>query len=138
MATNGRNILVYNNSVTPAALIGGMKSNEVQTECELQEISSPGDGEWKHYIKGRKSGSIQVGYLVLASSALDGGSNPVQDLLKVGTTYTLVFKGRGNNDTTGVKGDYILKTCKINSVIGNLVTGSFQFVLNGALVAPSS
>lgn len=131
MATNGNAILVYYGST----LIAGMKSNEIQTECDLQEVSSPGDGDWKHYIKGRKSGSIQVGYLVVADTSAVGvsGGNGVRDLLLPGTSFTLVFKKRGANDSAGVSGSYILKTCKINSVIGNLVTGSFHFVLNGAL-----
>lgn len=131
MATNGNAILVYYGST----LIAGMKSNEIQTECDLQEVSSPGDGDWKHYIKGRKSGSIQVGYLVVADTSAMGvsGGNGVRDLLLPGTSFTLVFKKRGANDSAGVSGSYILKTCKINSVIGNLVTGSFHFVLNGAL-----
>ena len=135
MATNGNAILVYYGDVTPTNLIAGMKSNEMQTECDLQEVSSPGDGDWKHYKKGRKSGSIQVGYLVAADTSAMGvsGGNGIRDLLLAGESYTLVFKKRGANDSAGVSGSYILKTCKINSVIGNLVTGSFHFVLNGAL-----
>jgi hypothetical protein len=131
MATNGNNILVYYGS----SLIAGMKSNEIQVDCDLEEISSPGDGDWKHYKKGRKSGELTVGYLVMAdTSAMGvGGSNGVRDLLLAGNSYTLVFKKRSAYDSAGVSGSYILKTVKIDSVRGNLVRGSFRFVLNGGL-----
>jgi hypothetical protein len=131
MATNGNVILVYSGST----LIAGMKSNEMQTECDLEPVSAPGDGDWKHYKKGRKGGDLQIGYLVAADTSAMGvsGGNGVRDLLLPGTSFNLVFKKRGANDSAGVSGSYILKTCKINSVIGNLVTGSFHFVLNGAL-----
>jgi len=127
---NGNAILVYNNT----SLVGGMKSNDVQTDCDLQEISSPTQGAWKAYIKGRKSGDIQIGYLLLSNSALGvSGETGVRDLLQVGNTFTLVFKERNAADSAGVKGTYILKTCKISSIQGNLVSGSFHFVLSGAL-----
>jgi hypothetical protein len=130
MATNGNNILVYYGS----SLIAGMKSNEIQVDCDLEEISSPGDGDWKHYKKGRKSGELTVGYLVMAdTSAMGSGSTGVRDLLLAGNSYTLVFKKRGAYDSAGVSGSYILKTVKIDSVRGNLVRGSFRFVLNGGL-----
>lgn len=130
MATNGNVILVYNGT----SLIGGMKSNDVQTDCDLDEKSSPSQGQWKEYLAGRRSGSIQVGYLVLSTSALGvSGGNGVRDLLQVGNTFTLKFKERGTADSNGVKGSFILKTCKITAQRGNLVAGSFNFVLTGAL-----
>lgn len=135
MAINGNTILVYNGST----LIGGMKSNDVQTDADLMEISSPGsnttgEAAWKYFIAGRKEGSIQVGYLVLSNSALGiYGGNGIRDLLQVGNSFTLKFKARNATDGSGVQGVFILKTCKINSVRGNLVSGSFMFKLNGPL-----
>jgi hypothetical protein len=130
MAQNGNNILLYRGTT----LVGGMKSNDIQTDADVVEISSPGSGSWKYYITGRKSATLQVGYLVLSDSALGvSGGNGVRDLLEVGNEFSLVFKVRGASDSEGVSGSFILKTCKISSVRGNLVTGSFQFVLNGAL-----
>ena len=69
--------------------------------------------------------SINVSYLVLAY-------NGVRELLNVGTTYTLKFRGRNQSDSTGVTGTAILKNCKITATKGNLVQGSFQFVGTGA------
>lgn len=129
-ATNGNNILVYKSST----LIAGMKSNDIQVDADLIEISSPATGDWKQYITGRKSCSLTVGYLVMADSALGvSGSNGVRDLLQVGNSFTLHFKSRGATDANGVSGTFILKTAKITAQRGALVQGSFQFVLTGAL-----
>lgn len=135
MATNGNNILVYIKSGNYSTLIAGMKSNEVQVDCDLQEVAPTSGGSYKEYRAMRKSGEITVGYLVMADTSAMGvsGGTGVRDLLLVGNSYTLVFKKRGAYDSAGVSGSYILKTCKISSVRGNLVTGSFRFVLNGGL-----
>ena len=116
MAINGNNILVYKGGTA----IAGVKTDEIQVGCETIEISSPTTGEWRQYIAGRKEWSINVAYLVLATSG-------VRDVLNVGTTYTLAFKERGAADSAGVSGSAILTTCKISATRGNLVTGSFIF-----------
>lgn len=122
MAINGKNILIYRDGTA----IAGTVSNEIQSGAEIIEISSPTAGEWKQYISGRKSWSVNVSYLVLAN---DG----VRDLLNVGSSYTLKFRGRNQSDSTGVTGTAILKNCKITATKGNLVQGSFQFTGNGPL-----
>lgn len=122
MAINGNNILIYKGGTA----IAGVKSNEIQVGCETIEVSSPSTGAWRQYIAGRKEWSVNVGYLVLATSN-------VRDLLNVGTTYTLAFKERGAADSAGVSGSAILTTCKITAIRGNLVQGSFQFTGTGAL-----
>ena len=122
MAILGNNILIYRNGTA----IAGTVSNEIQSGAELIEISSPTSGQWKEYIAGRKNWSINVSYLVLAY-------NGVRDLLNVGTTYTLKFRGRNSSDATGVQGTAILKSCKITATKGNIVQGSFQFTGTGNL-----
>ena len=122
MAILGNNILIYRNGTA----IAGTVSNEIQSGAELIEISSPTSGQWKEYIAGRKSWSINVSYLVLAY-------NGVRDLLNVGTTYTLKFRGRNSSDATGVQGTAILKSCKITATKGNIVQGSFPFTGTGTL-----
>ena len=116
MAIKGNNILIYSNGTA----IAGTVSNEIQSGAELIEISSPTSGQWKEYIASRKSWSINVSHLLLAD---DG----VRDLLNVGTSYTLKFRGRNSADNTGVTGTAILKSCKITATKGNLVHGSFTF-----------
>lgn len=130
MAKNGNNILVYSGST----LIACTKSNEVQTDCDTIEVSSPMQGSWETFITGRKKWSVTVSYLVVDDSVLGiSGGTGVRDLLQVGNTFTLHFKNRSSNDSSGVSGTAILKTVKINAVRGNLATGSFQFLGTGAL-----
>lgn len=123
---NGNNILVYSGG-TP---IAAMKSNEIQSESDLIEISTPTSSQWREFLGGRKSWSISVSYLVLA----DAG---VKDLLKVGNTYTLKVKGRNASDADAVEGNAIMRTCGIRATWGNLVAGTFTFIGNGELAVPS-
>lgn len=116
MAINGNNVLIYRNGTA----IAGTITNEIQTGADLIEISSPTSGQWKEYIAGRKSWSVNVSYLILAN-------NGVRDLLNVGSSYTLKIRGRNATDATGVVGTGILKSCKITATKGNLVQGSFTF-----------
>ena len=116
MAINGNNVLIYRNGTA----IAGTITNEIQTGADLIEISSPTSGQWKEYIAGRKSWSVNVSYLILAN-------NGVRDLLNVGSSYTLKIRGRNATDATGVVGTGILKSCKITATKGNLVQGNFTF-----------
>ena len=116
MAVKGNNILIYRNGTA----IAGTVSNEIQSGAEVIEISSPTSGQWKEFIAGRKSWSVNVNFLVLTVS------DPTY-LLLVGESYTLTFRSRATS-TGGVTGTAILKTCKITATKGNLVQGSFQFV----------
>lgn len=122
MAILGNNILIFRDGIA----IAGTVSNEIQSEADIIEKSSPTSGEWKENVAGRKSWSINVSHLVLAY-------NGVRELLNVGSTYTLKFRGRNSSDSTGVTGSAILKVCKITATKGNIAQGSFQFVGNGAL-----
>ena len=123
MALNGNNILVYLNGTA----IAGSTTTDAQNTVDLVEIGSPlSSGQWKQYIKKRKTWSVTVNYLVLQYSG-------VRDLLKVGDSYTLKIRGRNSSDSTGVSGTAILKTCRITAQRGNLVQGTFQFQGNSSL-----
>ena len=121
MAILGNNILITKDGT----VIGSTRSNEIQSEAELIQISSPITGEFKEYITGLKSWSVNVSYLI-------GTNGRLTDLLAVGNTYTLVLKPRGSS-AIAVSGTAILKTCKITATKGNLCQGSFQFVGTGPL-----
>jgi len=122
MATLGNNILV----LMGGTAIAGTKSNEIQVDCETIEIASSTDQGWTHYLAGRKSWSLTVSWLLLANT-------DVRKALQVGSSVTIKFKGRGATDANGLSGSAIIRTCKISAVRGNIATGSFQFVGNGAL-----
>jgi predicted secreted protein len=122
MAILGNNIIV----MMGGTAIAGTKSDELQVECETIEIASSTDQGWTHYLAGRKSWSLTVGWLLLATT-------DVRKALTVGSTVTIKFKGRNDTDANGLSGSAIIRTCKITAVKGNLAQGSFQFVGNGPL-----
>lgn len=127
---NGNDFFVtIGTSTTP---IAGTTSDDVKTGCDLMEVSSPTDGQWKQYIPGRKEWNLDVAWLVSAGDDL-------QQLLNIGTTYTINFYSRsGGTNTKRLTGTAICKNCHITGKRGNLVQGSFSFVGNGALEEPST
>ena len=122
MAILGNNIIVLMNGQA----IAGTKSDELSVDSETIEIASATDQGWTHYISGRKSWSLTVGWLVLANT-------DVRKALLVGSSVTIKIKGRGDTDANGLQGSAIIKTCKITAIRGNLAQGSFAFVGNGPL-----
>ncbi len=120
MAQLGNNILVYLNGTA----IAGTRSNKIQTECEMMEVTNPGSAEWKLFHAGRKQWAVNVGFLVLAST-------DARKALNIGTTYTLQFRDR--QGTVLLSGQAIMKQCEIDYVRGNLATGSFSFQGSGEL-----
>ena len=123
MAVLGNNIIVYMNGQA----IAGTKSDEIQVDSETIEIASATDQAWTHLIAGRKSWSLNVGWLVLANQ-------DVRKVLLSGSVVTIKIKARGESDSSGLQGAAILKTVKITAVRGNLANGSFAFVGNGPLI----
>jgi len=122
MAVLGNNIIVFMNGTA----IAGTKSDEIQVDGETIEVASETDQDWVHYITGRKSWSLNVGWLVLANQ-------DVRKVLLAGSVVTIKIKGRGASDSSGVTGSAILKTVKITATRGNLAQGSFAFIGNGPL-----
>jgi predicted secreted protein len=120
MAQLGNNILVYLNGTA----IAGTKSNEIQTECDMIEVTNQNSAQWRQYLAGRKNWSVSTGFLVLAAA-------DTKKLLNVGTTYTLRFRDRAG--TSILQGQAIMKQCKISAARGSLATGSFTFQGSGEL-----
>ena len=122
MAILGNNIIV----LMGGTAIAGTKSDELQVDCETIEIASATDQAWTHYISGRKSWSLTVGWLVLANT-------DVRKALTVGSSVTIKIKGRNATNANSLSGSAIIRTCKITAIEGNLANGSFAFVGNGPL-----
>ncbi len=122
MAINGNNILILMDGHAKA----GTRTNEIQSDCKIIEISSSTDKDWEAVIAGRKSWSFTVGFLLLENAN-------VRRLLSVGSKYTIVIKGRDASEADWLTGEAIMKTCKIAATRGNLATGSFSFVGTGPL-----
>jgi len=121
MAILGNNIIVLMNGVA----IAGTKSDELQVDCETIEIASATDQGWTHYIAGRKSWSLTVGFLLLANA-------DIRNVLNNGSNVTLIIKGRNDNSNT-LTGNAIMRTQKLTFTRGNLAQGSIQFIGNGPL-----
>ena len=120
MAQLGNNILVFLNGTA----IAGTKSNEIQTDCEMIEITNMTSAQWRQFVAGRKQWSVSTGFLVLAAA-------DTKKLLDVGTTYTLRFRDRAG--TSILQGQAIMKQCKISAARGSLATGAFTFQGSGEL-----
>lgn len=112
---NGNNILIY----LGGSVIAATKSHKVRTEAKTIEKSSPASATWEEYLTRRKNWTLTVNYLVLTTE-------DIIDLLKVGNTYSLMVKGRGNN-VTEIAGNAILNVCEQTYTRGRLVEGVFQF-----------
>ena len=117
---NGNNIIITKNGTAIAAV----KAHEIQSGCQTIPISSATDGEWEHSMVGRKNWSVNVNYLVLAVSQLDG-------VLETGDVVTIVIKDR--NATKSVSGSAICIACKQSYSRGNIANGTFQFQGTGPL-----
>ena len=124
MAINGNLIIVK----IDGTAVAGSRSCEVQTDSELIEISSPNDGLWSHYLVGRKKWSLAVSYLLGTTSDFD-------KLLLTGTACSISFTDRSGNVL--LEGDALIGTVKNTATRGNLAQGSFQFIGNGVLAAPT-
>lgn len=120
MATLGRIIIVYKDGVP----VAGCKSDELNTDCQMIEISSAVQAVWREYISGRKGWSITSNYLLTTSAN-------IRDLLKVGDEVTI--RAAGPNGSGAVTGSAIVETCRVTASIGSLAQGVFTFRGNGAL-----
>lgn len=124
MTELGNNIVVTWNDGNSQQVIAGTKTNELLCDSEMLEICSATDEEWKHFLKGRKTWSVNVSFLLLANGI------DIKAVLKVDRTYTLYIRKRSGG---GVYGSAILKSFKASAPINGLANGSFVFQGTGAL-----
>lgn len=117
MILHGNNLIVQ----ADGTAIALSKSCIVDVKSEKHEVAVHAAGDWKAYIPGRKSWSVQTTHLVTA----------VRDmLLRVGETYTLTLRV---DDADTISGTAICTAAKITATRGNLIQGSFTFEGGGAL-----
>ena len=126
MATLGNNIIVQIQSGQNWVAVGAARTDEIQVDGEHIEIASKTSGQWRQFLAGRNTWSVQTSYLVTAAS-------DIRELLKVNTTVRLRIGG-----STMATGDYltgyaIIKTQKLTAPIGGLANGTIVFLGNGAL-----
>ena len=73
MAILGHNILIYSGST----LIAAVKSMQTRNDADMIEKSSATQSDYKEFVPGRKSWTVNLGYLLMANA-------DVQHLLLVG------------------------------------------------------
>ena len=124
MAELGNNLIVTWNDSGNQTVIAGTRTNELQCDGEQLEVCSATDEQWKHFLAGRKTWSVNVSFLLLADGI------DIKAALKVNNTYTLYFRKCSGG---GVYGNAILKSFKASAPINGLSNGSFVFQGTGAL-----
>ena len=131
MIQHGRNLYVLLKESGTGVIIAGTRSNEFQTDIDLQEVSSPNTGTWKEHLPQREEWNVSTNFLVTSDESL-------LSLLKTRKYVTLSFVSRtpGGTVTELLTGEAWVKSCKITATLGNLAQGSFQFVGNGPLAPP--
>lgn len=134
-ATLGNDIIVLADS----KVICGTKTNDIQCDAELVNVSSSSDGAWVHRVVGRKEWSVTVSFLLVnVASDTTHQSVSIGNLLSVGSSYTLRIKPRNGLASDSLQGSAFLKSMKVTGTRGNLATGSWQFVGNGPLTVPTT
>ena len=123
----GKDILIYIQTNSTSEIIAGTRSDGIESDADLIETANTASAEWKTYVAGLKSWSVNTHYLVLATDGLS-------DLLRVGQTYTLVIRYR-DSSAGALTGTAILKSCHIDSDVGHIVQGTFSFIGSGELQA---
>jgi len=103
--------------------IAAARSCSLDVRTQSIPVSSPQDGDWQHYRKGKSSWVVRVNCLVMGIRTM---------VLHKGQTYTLRMEVRS------LSSDYVLGTAmctaiNITGVRGNMAQGSFEFVGSGAL-----
>lgn len=122
----GKDITVILSRNNTALANTRIRSNEIQTSCDMIEKASASQQDWKEYVAGRKSWTLTVNYLVLYSAQ-------VADLLYVGQTFDITMKS-GNSEL--LTGSAIITGVKNTSTVGNLAQGGFTLQGSGALSIP--
>lgn len=124
----GKDIIVILTKDGTALASTRVRSQDIQAQCEIIQKASSSQQDWVEVIAGRKSWSITINYLVLASPQ-------ISDLLFVGQTFGVTVKD--SSSVTSVTGTAIMSSVKNVSTLGNLAQGSFVLAGSGPLTGTS-
>ena len=128
MAINGNQIILRKYVDGEWTPIGWIRSQEPETSADMNEKSSPDQGQWRQFLAGRKEWKMTANWIV-------GVTSQIYWLLEVGELYQLRCVDR-NNSNLYVEGYAYVEQCKITMTRGNIVQGSFAFRGTGALTRP--
>jgi hypothetical protein len=120
----GRDIIVILSQNGVAVASTAIRSDEIQTQCDVIERASASNQNWKEFVEGRAEWSLTVNYLMLSAARLS-------DVLKVRQRFDVTLRDRTN--TTQLSGTAIMTSAKQTHTVGNLCQGSFSLKGTGAL-----
>lgn len=120
----GRDIIVILSQNGVAVASTAIRSDEIQTQCDVIERASATNQNWKEFVEGRAEWSLTVNYLMLSAARL-------RDVLKVRQRFDVTLRDRSN--TTQLSGTAIMTSAKQTHTVGNLCQGSFSLKGTGAL-----
>jgi predicted secreted protein len=120
----GRDIIVILSQDGVAVASTAIRSDEIQTQCDVIERASATNQNWKEFMEGRAEWSLTVNYLMLSAARL-------RDVLKVRQRFDVTLRDR--TDTTQLSGTAIMTSAKQTHTVGNLCQGSFSLKGTGAL-----
>ena len=124
----GKNVVVIDG--TNHAVVAAARSCDIDVDCEMIEVAGLGQGGWRHYRKGRKGWTVNIGHL-LATGGLQGA------LLRPGGDYVIKIAETNNNgvvQSVTVTGNAVCERVKLTGTVGNLAQGSAVFRGNGGLL----
>ena len=128
MAINGNQIILRKYVDGEWTPIGWIRSQEPETSADMNEKSSPDQGQWRQFLAGRKEWKMTANWIV-------GVTSQIYWLLEVGELYQMRCVDRDNSNVY-VEGYAYVEQCKITMTRGNIVQGSFVFRGTGALTRP--
>ena len=120
----GRDIIVILSQNGVAVASTAIRSDEIQTQCDVIERASATNQNWKEFVEGRAEWSLTVNYLMLSAARLS-------DVLKVRQRFDVTL--RDHTNTTQLSGTAIMTSAKQTHTVGNLCQGSFSLKGTGAL-----
>ena len=124
---NGNDIIISTYQGSSWVAVAAVKSDELQTECEMIPKASADQQSWNEYEPGRKGWTLNTNWLVSAVA-------DIRKVLTIGTKVKIHVGSRsGYSATTGVTGFAWVKTCKVNATRGSIAQGSFVFQGTGPL-----
>ena len=125
MAINGNQIILKRYISGSWTTIGYIRSQEPETHADMQEVSSPNQGQWREFLSGRKDWKMTASWIV-------GVTSQIYWLLEVGEKYKLRCEDR-NNANIYVEGYAYVEQCRVTMTRGNIIQGSFVFRGTGPL-----
>lgn len=124
MAQNGKNIIVQRLDGATWTAIAAARTDEIEVDGELMEIASRTQAGWREYLAGRKTWSVQTGYLVTQVSN-------IREVLQVNTRVRLRIGGTGTGEY--LTGYAWVKKQKLTAPNGGLANGTVVFQGDGPL-----